>query len=50
MSKSQNQKPKVFHKCYHHRNNILSQLGFANYKEYLKSSVWKQIRGNKPPR
>jgi len=30
--------------CYDRRNNRLSELGYLNYQDYLKSDDWKQLK------
>ncbi len=34
-------------KCYSNRNTVLLSLGFQDYKAYLESEVWKEIRSKK---
>jgi hypothetical protein len=39
-----NKKTNFPQKQFCHRNKNLKKLGFANYKEYLKSDYWKKIK------
>lgn len=31
-------------KCFRRRDKLIKKLGFKDYKEYLKSDIWKRIR------
>lgn len=44
-AQKQKQKPVRKHRCYVRRNDTLSDIGYAGYKEYLASDEWKEIRG-----
>lgn len=46
-SKKQKPKSKDQMRCYEKRAEALSLLGFADYKEYRESELWKGIRGKK---
>ena len=36
--------PNVGNGIYRQRNAILFKMGYANYSEYLRSDLWKDIR------